>query len=901
MSESFWSLTAAKRSGRELVPGTSRWVANELNVIDSTIVNETGHFVSEFKSGIDHVNDFMARVGEIYDKKYAHTSQKKQDFLRDIEEEAVSNSPTRFVNHVTPRRKTDATSRSTTAPESLHSSPMLKNWFKGSITHTPSPLKPKINESRQPLKVAPEPKPPSKSDLSFIPASEAIASQNHNRSSGAEDSFQAISTAIRKSIAGKLASNSDDDRAETKRHATENTKPKSVYSAHQSPVRPFSAASNGAEPRIPPLSRANLSYKTPKRSSVFVSLPSKEPFTISSNSAGDASNRARSPRKLERLDLEAKKGSITPAAGQPTALKISPNTDSIPRLSTHSIRKSLQRRTSIRPLPLDNVSTNGTTETKKASPIQGDGALSGAENSPVVRDVRNVAKTDNGSSAPLFPEASKTADQHNSVSANGLKTYDRISAIAKDQEQPLTLNPVAKEPRRNRSPIFSSIGDFVHRSRNVFMKGTTTPDLPPANSHSEHIRQSTTKPEAPILATSARASRSPRNTITRGRSPIRQLQIAKMRGANSALSDARIPLKRSREPSPERPKHIESKELPTTSGYIGKAISRSLSAAINTLGISPMKKRADLAPSKDESEAKPIVSPTKVAPSLPNENKNAEMKIKADVRADGREAFSFNSTKKKSIMAERSEAAALRPKQKIKIGMNHKVHKVPAIPPPLQLQKTPGDRLVKEETRHTSEAVTSESEHRKIRRSTETKPIDRTNIANGRDTFGKVASVKRETLRRQTTERKERESTFPKGTGNAVPLPDAARGRFHRNENTVKRRKTVKESKTPSRVRPPADFDSVQTHSEVSVDPYRTPAKRQYSPGSLPAINTDDEDNGKHPVLSPWAESPQLLKLVQQSVDIDPVTIFGEIPKLRIEEVFDSQASRHRARPSPNG
>lgn len=886
------------------MPGTSRWVANELNVIDLTIVNETGHFVLEFKSGIDHINDFMARVGEIYDKKYAHTSHKKQEFLRDIEEEAVSNSPTRFVNHLTPRRKTDATSRSTTAPESLHSSPMLKNWFKGSITHTPSPLKPKTNESRQPLKAAPEPKLPLKSDLSFIPASEAIASQNPHRSSGAEDSFQAISTAIRKSIAGKLASNSDDDRGENKRHATEEPVP--VYLAHQSPVRPLSvekAASNGADSRIPPLLRANLSYKTPKRSSVFVSLPSKEPFTISSNSAGDASNRVRSPKIFDRLDLETKKGSTTPAAGQPSALKILPNTDSIPRLSTHSIRKSLQRRTSVRPLPLDIVSMNGTTETQKHTPIQGDGAPFGAENSPVARDVRNIAKTNSGSpanTAPSLPEVSKTTNKHKSVSSNGLKTFDRISTIAKDQEQFIS-NPVAKEPRRNRSPIFSSIGDFVHRSRNVFMKGTTTPDLPPANAHSEHIRQSTTKPEAPILATSARASRSPRTTSTRGRSPIRQSQIAKPRVANSALSDAQIPQKRSREPSPERSKHNASKELPTASGYIGKAISRSLSAAINTLGILPLRKGPDLAPSKDESEPKAIVSPTKVARSLSNENKNAETKTKTDLRAEGKEAFSFNMTKKKSIMAERSEAAALRPKQKIKIGMNHKVHKIPAIPPPLQLQKTPGDWLVKEEQRHTSEAISSEPEHRNTRRSTETRPIDRSNIANGRDTFGKVASVKRETLRRQTTERKERESTFPKGSGNAVPLPDAARGRFHRNENTVKRRKTVKETKTPSRVRLPADFDSVQTHTEVSVDPYRTPAKRQYSPGSLPAINTDDEDNGKHPVLSPWAESPQLLKLVQQSADIDPVTIFGEIPKLRIEEVFDSQASRHRARPSPNG
>ena len=879
------------------MPGTSRWVANELNVIDLTIVNETGHFVLEFKSGIDHINDFMARVGEIYDKKYPDTSQKKQEFLRDIEEEAVSNSPTRFVNHLTPRRKTDATSRSTTAPESLHSSPMLKNWFKGSMTHTPSPLKPRPDVPRQPPQPAPEPKLVSRSDLSFIPASEAIASQNPHRSSGAEDSFQAISTAIRKSIAGKLASNSDDDRVENKRHTTEQPAP--LYLAHQSPVRPPAAekpAFNGTEPRIPPLLRANLSYKTPKRSSVFVSLPSKEPFTISSNSAGDASNRAKSPRIFDRLELETKKGSITPAAGQPSAQKILSNPDSVPRLSTHSIRKSLQRRTSVRPLPLDNISINGTTEALKPTLIQGD------ENSPAVRDVRNTAKTDvriPAYKAPLVPETSNTTNQRKSASSNGLKTYDRISTIAKSQEEAGMSDLIAKEPRRNRSPIFSSIGDFVHRSRNVFMKGAITPDLPPANAHTDHVRLSITKPEAPVLATSARASRSPRNTITRGRSPIRQLQIAKMRGANVALSDAQIPRKRSREPSPEKQK--ESKESSTASGYIGKAISRSLSAAINTLGILPLKKSAELAPSKDESEPKPILSPTKLAPSLSSESKNVDTKPKLESRAEGREAFNFNSTKKKSIMAERSEAAALRPKQKIKIGMNHKVHKIPTIPPPLQLQKTPGDRLVKEEPRHTSEVRSAGSDHWKTRRSTETRPIDRTNIASGRDTFGKVASVKRETMRRQTSEKKEREPTFPKGSGNAVPLPEAARGRFHRNENAVKRRKTVKETKTPSRVRLPADFDSVQTHTEASADPYRTPAKRQYSPGSLPAINTDDEDNGKHPVLSPWAESPQLLKLVQQSADIDPVTIFGEIPKLRIEEVFDSQASRHRARPSPNG
>lgn len=872
MSESFWSLSAAKRSGRQLVPGTSRWVANELNVIDLTIVNETNHFVLEFKSGVDQINDFMARVGELYDPKDTDSASKKLNFLRELEDEVVSNSPTRFVNHLTPLRKTDVTSVLTTAPASLHSSPMVKSWLKGPLAQTPSPLKLTIAASKPADK-------PLQPDLSFIPAS-TVEKHTHSRSSGADDSFQAISTAIRKSIAGKLATNSDDD--------DHNVPTKQV----KEPPKSNEKVPTSADTRKP-LQRPNLSYKTPNRSSLFVSLPSKEPFTISSKSVGDA-NRYRSLRLFEKLELEYKQDV---AAGQPTASTALPGPTSIPRLNSHYIRKSLQRRVSVRPVPLDSALLDDATKPGTHPQIYSGSAKE--EYSPVRRQQKiPIPKLETS----IKPEAETYKDikpvilQKRKLSNS---SPARFTTLIDESKPKLDKKDLTRDLRmRERSPILSSIGDFVHRSRNVFMKSIKVPDVfSPKPIPQSNTPKPTTVPSAPILATSSRAARSPKNTMTRGRSPVRQLQIDKMRRSQSGLNSGTL-LTRSRDPSPDLILN-QGNGLPKNGGYLGRAISRSLSAAINTFAVLPLKKGPELVPAADKQDTKHLNSPTKGTTTLPE---SAETKAKTEPRLEHRDSnFTLNSRKKKSIMAERSEAAASRPKQKIKIGMSHKVHKIPSIPPPLQLQKNANERTIKEVSKSLqSETMNSDIEnHRSKAPNSSVRKSSRAIFGNGRDTFGKEASLKQESFKHQTVERLDREQPV-KGLGNAVPLPDAARGRFHRTEGTVKRRRTAKEAKSPFEVRTPArKVEIFSTHDQAHAP--KTPAKKQYSPESLPVINTDDEDNGKHPVLSPWAETPQLLKLVQQTAEMDPVTIFGEIPKLRIEEIFDSQASRHRARPSPGG
>lgn len=861
MSESFWSLTAAKRSERQLVPGTSRWVANELNVVDLTIVAETADFALHFKSGIDHINDFMTRISEIYDSGDVLKHQKKLDFLHDIEEETVSASPTRFVNHFTPLRKTDVTSVSTVAPDSLHSSPMLKNWLKGSISHTSSPLKPRPGPL-QPVKLPPpttslsvqkletsDTKPPLNADLSFIPAEEAIHARSL-RSSAADDSFQAISTAIRKSIAGKVALNLDDSK-ETLPHIS-----KEPHRVHSDP-KSHEVAASVDTPVAPPLLRATTSYKTPKRSSVFVSLPSKEPFPISSNSNGEASMPRFSVKRAER-ESHAGRAHATPAAGQPSNKP--PQTESVPRLSSHYIRKSLQGRVSIRPLALDENSSNpkpldSNRQLLKLPPR----LVQYFETKLLRRESQKLPKFD----STVYLEPFATRNSHDTPSIN--------NSLAINQPEIKKTTSNSSQPK-NRSPIFSSIGDFVHRSRNVFMKGATE-----AKSESRG-RLLTTKAEMPVLATSMRATRSPQNSSNRERSPVRQLRVSNTNPPRLAFN-RRWSLDRSRSLSPQPAHSGKLQSTMATGGYLSNAIHRSLNAAINSFGILPLKGAPVLASDQKTSTATTSPKKATAVPSINKENTVADAK---PVLLEEREVP--NSMKKKSIMAERSEAAAMRPKQKIKIGMNHKVHKIPIIPPPSQPKKT--FQVGKEETRVLSSQV--KLDHNLTRRITEQNSLKR-------DTFGKEApekeSRKSEHVRRHT-EKRERGIAFPKGSGNSVPLPDAARGRFTRNDS-VKRIKTSK-NKTPLRV--PM---SVSGHNDD--DPYRTPGKRRYSAGSLPAINTDDEDAGKQPALSPWAESPQLLKIVQLAADIDPVTIFGEIPKLRIEEVFESQASRHRARPSPGG
>ena len=111
--------------------------------------------------------------------------------------------------------------------------------------------------------------------------------------------------------------------------------------------------------------------------------------------------------------------------------------------------------------------------------------------------------------------------------------------------------------------------------------------------------------------------------------------------------------------------------------------------------------------------------------------------------------------------------------------------------------------------------------------------------------------------------------TRRKPAGNAVPLPDAARGHFVKDRP---REKTGVEQKTPRRK---PERSSPTTKNE------------------LPDIPSDDEQLRRTKYLKSWAATPEILRVLNEKPAPDPRTIFGDIPVLDIDEIFSSIAPKN--------
>lgn len=129
-----------------------------------------------------------------------------------------------------------------------------------------------------------------------------------------------------------------------------------------------------------------------------------------------------------------------------------------------------------------------------------------------------------------------------------------------------------------------------------------------------------------------------------------------------------------------------------------------------------------------------------------------------------------------------------------------------------------------------------------------------------------------------------------RAVGNAVPLPDAARGIT----TGDKRRKLNNTNLTTS------DSMAAKTPNKNG---HTTPMKRPKNGDILPDILTDDEDNltielKKKRTIQPWAATPELVKYVTNQKNINPTDIFGEV-NLQIDDVFASPTSKERGKQSP--
>ncbi|OBA23396.1 hypothetical protein METBIDRAFT_9667 [Metschnikowia bicuspidata var. bicuspidata NRRL YB-4993] len=117
--------------------------------------------------------------------------------------------------------------------------------------------------------------------------------------------------------------------------------------------------------------------------------------------------------------------------------------------------------------------------------------------------------------------------------------------------------------------------------------------------------------------------------------------------------------------------------------------------------------------------------------------------------------------------------------------------------------------------------------------------------------------------------------------GNAVPLPDAARGKFRKESTTKPFPRDVRGSRTPSK------FPSVNPRARVlhGLHP-------ETLPDSLPDIPSDDDllRDTKH--VKSWAGTPEILRAMNEKLNLDPKAVFGECTDLDMEDVFRSVKSR---------
>lgn len=212
------------------------------------------------------------------------------------------------------------------------------------------------------------------------------------------------------------------------------------------------------------------------------------------------------------------------------------------------------------------------------------------------------------------------------------------------------------------------------------------------------------------------------------------------------------------------------------------------------------------------------------------------------------------SVRKKTLMAQRNEAAAERPKQKIYINLNRttNTHLPPRMESPKEevtvRQREEVAVKQKEENAAKTKDETAAKAERKAKRILE-EPVSAT-----------TASLAPSKSRRAAH-------------GNAVPLPDAARGKF------VEKRRKVE---TPNRKR--------EKFLILPNTPFSLTAE------NLPDIPSESEDFNEH--RRSWATTPELRRQMDDTKNVDSASAFGAVPKLNLEEVFGTVVLRLRGRHS---
>lgn len=803
-----------------------------------------------------------------------------------------------------------------------------------------------------------------------------------------DNSFQAISSAIRKSFAGKvsLGNISKPLSSDSKNNIDSNDSgnPSSRYDDKHSgsigniPTSSFNnKRSHEARQTISNMNR------TPKRSSGYVSLPSREPLSGFSASIVHRSNGKSlnsSVKLFENLEDSKRDKLISEDNPNPDSHKKNSIHPSI--IDSNYIRHSMKGRASMKnlifePKPEDNKlipkqqkSEVSTADKEDKNTNLHDKNYQTAsilrQNLFTPRESLILPQNKNASSSSVndFLRRSRNVFMNNELrfSQGGLqsykndKNYQAYSSLEHETTDKASDSKVSHVERP-----FQSLQKTDSKTRSSSAYGLRSPTRDYSQYKPLYLRKPTLDSKkgpsprklSPVNATSVRASsptrakssmktnfsisksKSPRRT----RSPIRRISTAstsksesrsptrystraetseQIRGSPTDYSTG-LRLSKLKRLSENREAEVVSRLLTPTTSSAAKIVK----SPLKNLKVDAERKLGSaldnpvLDHSGNEKLTSHINSTNGTPVSLDSTNKKHNTLPNNDETTNTR-APKTRLNHKKSLMAERNEAAAHRTKQKLVLSSSHKsdLKQTNLVPHKLQSPSTvrlaDKKRPAKAPTKGLS--LTSSTTLNVNRQQDKTGEIPQSTQKNKLEPAAKL-SLKEVNLKPTNKPNEMLASAESHSTrrGNAVPLPDAARGgKFTRDRKPISSstianpRRKIKNTdyilpnpKKPRHVVPSAN--PVSTESILDELP-RTPTKDEpYTADNLPDIPSDDDTNQRdRKYFKNWAATPELQRILDEKRNVDPISIFGEVPPLNMDEIFESQASRFRGRASPN-
>lgn len=880
-----------------------------------------------------------------------------------------------------------------TAP--LSSSPPLKKHVNNSISDNYPMTSPQVDLSFIPIAntinlMKPIRKPSSEDIDKLHSYNEIILNSINHKIEDPDDSFQAISSAIRKSFAGKSSMIHNPVRSSDHKPVLVNkSSPDNKYFSDLLPPKLTSGApptANSATlPKVEPLSssKKSIAHKTPKRSSVYIPLPTREPIGLPSSLPQSNKDKSFQPQQpsnvLQRLEAsknDTHRNSVSQGYQSQQKASTHPSV-----LDSNYIRHSMKGRLSTKLLNTSQESI----EHSKVTP-----GLLTKSTGPKTQTVRD--------------------GQYNTLSTGKDETPVSRPGSSLKITQPSKFPHIDK---RSRLPSSQVSDDFLRRSRNVFMNhnmeqseqfgSKTLIDLHGSKYDLKSVPEPSAKPRTrspsrptPIYSAGLR-SRSPIRSRTRSplksqtRSPVKS-RAGSPNKLRQPVHDANLKLASysSRDTSPKRRRlsnnNFKSRS-PTRYGFQGKLGIDSIDSVKNspTDHIS-MKSTLENKTFRDQKEnelvnrlmaptsssaAKSIKSPSRekeerdmgreseLEDSRERENERNAAKEKAkqkeiQIQKEKDQLHVPQYKKSDAIIKNKFLTTSLDPDNPPKFSIASKSQKLAPLPSKkhmlpmgedLNLRPTKsrdskrfGSIIEKYEvdahkaheksTRpsyHKPEIVfngltslrlqspshNKHSESDKKSDSAQSKSI--TKSSNSANNFGnKSEPISKLNVNDVTIKPHKKPNdnliesqlhSIRRGAtaGNAIPLPDEARGKFSRRKGRVGTAGPSKGSNDASGMDKSNILNGLNdydTHNEAPKTPLRN--NTHYTADNLPDIPSDDEQNNKgEKYLQNWAATPELQKRMEEKRNVDPVTIFGEVPALDMDEIFESQASRYRGRPSP--